>query len=243
LKDKLLLLIKIQECDSQLVKLSAKKKTLPEDIEKLNRAFSSFEEEIKTNKIKYDELKARHTESENKIKRINEGVVKTKERMLEVKNNKEYQAMLKEIETAEKSRGEVETAIISILDEMDKLSALVKKDDDILKEKRAKYEQEKKTIEDELNAVDSDTAGWEEKRKELQAHIPADLMMKYEKVRKRNRGIGVTSVWKSVCNGCHMNIPRSFIMKYSDLKSCSVAPTATGSFISRIWKNRLRRYG
>jgi len=223
LKDKLLLLIKIQECDSQLVKLSAKKKTLPEDIEKLNRAFSSFEEEIKTNKIKYDELKARHTESENKIKRINEGVVKTKERMLEVKNNKEYQAMLKEIETAEKSRGEVETAIISILDEMDKLSALVKKDDDILKEKRAKYEQEKKTIEDELNAVDSDTAGWEEKRKELQAHIPADLMMKYEKVRKRNRGIGVTSVWKSVCNGCHMNIPPQLyneVQRSEELFSC-----------------------
>ncbi|HNY51412.1 MAG TPA: C4-type zinc ribbon domain-containing protein [Smithella sp.] len=223
MKDKLLLLIKIQECDSQLVKLSAKKKTLPEDIEKLNRAFSSFEEEIKTNKIKYDELKARHTESENKIKRINEGVVKTKERMLEVKNNKEYQAMLKEIETAEKSRGEVETAIISILDEMDKLSALVKKDDDILKEKRAKYEQEKKTIEDELNAVDSDTAGWEEKRKELQAHIPADLMMKYEKVRKRNRGIGVTSVWKSVCNGCHMNIPPQLyneVQRSEELFSC-----------------------
>ena len=131
--------------------------------------------------------------------------------------------MLKEIETAEKSRGEVETAIISILDEMDKLSALVKKDDDILKEKRAKYEQEKKTIEDELNAVDSDTAGWEEKRKELQAHIPADLMMKYEKVRKRNRGIGVTSVWKSVCNGCHMNIPPQLyneVQRSEELFSC-----------------------
>ena len=223
MKEKLLLLIKIQECDSQLVKLSAKKKNLPEDIEKLNRAFNSFEEGIKTNKIKYDELKARHTESENKIKKINEGVVKTKERMLEVKNNKEYQAMLKEIETAEKSRGEVETAIISILDELDKLSVLVKKDDDILKEKRAKYEQEKKTIEDELNAVDSDTAGWEEKRNELQANIPDDLMMKYEKVRKRNRGIGVTSVWKSVCNGCHMNIPPQLyneVQRSEELFSC-----------------------
>ena len=223
MKEKLLLLIKIQECDSQLVKLSAKKKTLPEDIEKLNRAFNSFEEGIKTNKIKYDELKARHTESENKVKKINEGIVKTKERMLEVKNNKEYQAMLKEIETAERSRGEVETAIISILDELDKLSVLVKKDDETLKEKRVNYEQEKKTIEDELNAVDSDAAGWEQKRNELQESIPDDLMVKYEKVRKRNRGIGVTSVWKSVCNGCHMNIPPQLyneVQRSEELFSC-----------------------
>ena len=223
MKEKLLLLIKIQECDSQLVKLSAKKKNLPEDIEKLSREFSAFEEGIKTNKTKYDELKAHHTESENKVKKINEGIVKTKERMLEVKNNKEYQAMLKEIETAERSRGEVETAIISILDELDKLSVLVKKDDETLKEKRVNYEQEKKTIEDELNAVDSDAAGWEQKRNELQESIPDDLMVKYEKVRKRNRGIGVTSVWKSVCNGCHMNIPPQLyneVQRSEELFSC-----------------------
>ena len=127
MKEKLLLLIKLQECDSQLVKLSAKKKTLPENIDKLDKEFSSFEEGIEKNKIKYDELKSRHTESENKIKKINEGIVKTKERMLEVKNNKEYQAMLKEIETAESSRSDIETEIISILEELDKLSVWLKK--------------------------------------------------------------------------------------------------------------------
>jgi len=223
LKEKLLLLIKIQECDSQIVKLSAKKKTLPEQIEKLNIEFALFEEEIKKNKTKYDELKSRHTENENKIKKINEGIVKTKERMLEVKNNKEYQAMLKEIETADSSRGDVETAIISILDELDKLSALVKKDEEIIKQRKSKYEQEKKAFEDDLNAVDSDMVTLEQKRAELQKDVPDDLITRYEKIKKRNRGIGVTSVWKAVCNGCHMNIPPQLyneIQKSEELFSC-----------------------
>jgi hypothetical protein len=223
LKEKLLLLIKIQECDSQLIKLSAKKKTLPENIEKLNQEFSSFEEGIKKNKIKYDELKSRHTENENKIKKINESIVKTKERMLEVKNNKEYQAMLKEIETADSSRGEVETSIISILEELDKQAVLVKKDEESLKQSRDKYEQEKKTIEDDLNAVDSDVVNWEQKRIEVKKNIPDDLISRYERVKKRNKGIGVTSVWKSVCNGCYMNIPPQLyneIQKSEDIFSC-----------------------
>ena len=223
MKDKLLLLIKIQECDSQLVKLSAKKKILPENIEKLNQEFSLFEEGIKKNKLKYDELKSRHTENESKIKKINEGIVKTKERMLEVKNNKEYQAMLKEIETAESSRGEVETAIISILDELDKLSILVKKDEEILKQSKNKYEQEKKTIENDLNAVDSDVVNWEQKRIESQKSVPGDLLARYERIKKRNKGIGVTSVWKSVCNGCHMNIPPQLyneVQRSEELFSC-----------------------
>jgi len=46
LEEKLLLLIKLQECDSQLVKLSAKKKKLPENIDKLDKEFASFKEEI-----------------------------------------------------------------------------------------------------------------------------------------------------------------------------------------------------
>jgi uncharacterized protein len=223
LKEKLLLLIKIQECDSQLVKLSAKKKTLPDDMEKLNQEFSSFEEGIKKNKVKYDELKSRHAENENKIKKINEGIVKTKERMLEVKNNKEYQAMLKEIETAESSRSEVETSIISLLEELDKLAALVKKDEEILKQSRNKYEQEKKAMEDDLNAVDADVVSWEQKRIDVQKNVPDELLATYERVKKRNKGIGVTSVWKAVCNGCHMNIPPQLyneIQRSEELFSC-----------------------
>ncbi len=223
MKEKLLLLIKLQDCDSQLVKLSAKKKILPENIEKLDKDFILFKEGIEKNKIKYDELKSRHTENENKIKKVNEGIVKTKERMLEVKNNKEYQAMLKEIEIAESSRGEIETQIISLLDELDKLSVLVKKDEEILKQSRSKYEQEKKAMEDDLNAVDTDVANWEQKRIDLQKDVPDELLVRYERIKKRNKGVGVTSVWKSVCNGCHMNIPPQLyneLQRSDDLLSC-----------------------
>jgi uncharacterized protein len=223
LKEKLILLIRLQECDSQLIKLSAKKKILPETIEKLDKEFGSFEEGIKKSKIKYDELKSRHAENESKIKKINEGIVKTKERMLEVKNNKEYQAMLKEIETAESSRGKIETEIISLLEELDKLSALVKKDDEILKQGRSKYEQERKAIEDDLNAIDADAADMEQKRVDLQKNVPEELLVRYERVKKRNKGIGVTSVWKSVCNGCHMNIPPQLyneLQRSEELLSC-----------------------
>lgn len=223
MKEKLLLLIRLQECDSQLVKLSAKKKKLPENMDKLDKEFSIFKAGIEKNKKKYDELKSRHVESENKIKRLNEGVVKIKERMLEVKNNKEYQAMLKEIEIAESSRGDIETEIISILEELDKLSVLVKQDEETFKQSRNKYEQERKIIEDDLNSIDSDAVDWEKKRKDLQKNVSDDLLAKYERIKKRSQGVGVISVWKAVCNGCHMNIPPQLyneLQKSDELHSC-----------------------
>ena len=223
MKENLLLLIKLQECDSQLVKLSVKKKKLPGNIDKLDNEFSSFKEGIDKNKIKYDELKSRHTESENKIKKLNDNMVKTKTRLLEVKNNKEYQAMLKEIEIAESSRGDIETEIISILEALDKLSGLVNKDEEALKHSKNKYEQEKKIIEDDLNTIDADVLDWEKKRMDLQKKVSDDLLARYEKIKKRNKGVGVISVWKAVCNGCHMNIPPQLyneLQKSNELLSC-----------------------
>lgn len=223
MKEQLMLLVELQECDSQLVKIVDKKKKLPEKIAKLDEAFHAFQDEIEQNKRKYDEVKARHTESENKIKKINEGMIKTRERLLEVKNNKEYQAMLKENETAEATRGDIETEIISLLDELEKISVLVKKDQVTLAEHKKRYEEEKSLIEVDLNSVDTDSVSWEQKRTELRAKVPADLLTRYERIKKRSNGIGVISVWKAVCNGCHMNIPPQLyneLQKSAELISC-----------------------
>ncbi len=223
MKEKLLLLIGLQECDSQLVKLSSKKVKLPEKIRKMEEDFQIYKENIEFNRRKHDELKAQRAECETKIKKLNEAMVKTKERLLEVKNNKEYQAMLKEIETAEKMRGEIETHIIALMEEMDKLAVLVKKDDETLKKDTLTHDAEKKMIEDDLSSVDVDTVIWAEKRVALQASLPADLLSQYERVKKRNNGVGVISVWKAVCNGCHMNIPPQLyneLQRSNDLLSC-----------------------
>ncbi len=185
--------------------------------------FRLYKENVEQNKRKHDELKAKRAECEAKIKRLSEGMTKTKERLLEVKNNKEYQAMLKENETAEKTRGDIETEVIALMDEMDKLSVLVKNDEETLKQATIKHEAEKKIIEDDLNAVDADALILTEKRMGLQKLIPEDLLARYEKVKKRNNGVGVISVWKAVCNGCHMNIPPQLyneLQRSSELLSC-----------------------
>jgi len=223
LKEQLSLLISLQECDSHLVKLSGKKLKLPEQIKKMEDEFQAYKEGVESNKRKFDELKAQRADCEGKIKKLNDAMVKTREKMLEVKNNKEYQAMLKEIETSEKARGDIEGQIIALMDEMDKLSVLVKKDEETLKQAQIKHDAEKKVIEDDLSAIDADAVNWTEKRNGLQKEIPADLLTRYERVRKRNNGIGVISVWKEVCNGCRMKIPPHLyneLQRSNELFSC-----------------------
>jgi len=207
LNEDLSLLIQIQECDLKLAGLTIDKKSLPEKIAKLEQDFQIFKESVQQNKNKYEQLKNSHAAKEKEIKRIRENITKSKERLLEVKNNKEYQAILKEIETAENSLGDIETQIIALLDEMDALAVLVKKDEEILNQEKQQYEIKKKKLEDDIASIDNHFSQWENKRADLARKLDDALLAKYEKIKKRGSGLGVVSVWKSVCNGCHMNIP------------------------------------
>ena len=131
--------------------------------------------------------------------------------------------MLKEIEAAEKARNDIETQVIALLEELDQLSVLVKNDEETLKQAKQNFEGEKKIIEEDLETIAGDAVKWEQKHDELCREIPADLLARYEKVKKRNKGVGVISVWKAVCNGCHMNIPPQLyieLQKSSEMFSC-----------------------
>ena len=79
-------------------------------------------------------------------------------------------------------------------------------------------------IEDDLNAVDADMVSWEQKRVDLQNRYSRQISWPDTKrVKKSNKGVGVISVWKAVCNGCHMNIPPQLyneLQKTKELLSC-----------------------
>ena len=223
MNEKLSLLIRLQECDSMLAGLSAKKNSLPEKLQQIDEEFQRFKENISQSAMRYEKLKTEREENELKVKKISEAMARSKEKLLDVKTNKEYQAMLKEIETAETSLGGLESQIIILLEEMDELSVQVKQDQETLKQAEKNYLDDKKIIEEKLSSVDAESDEWNRKRLALQKNIPEDLLALYEKIRKRNQGVGVIPVWKAVCSGCHMNIPPQLyneLQRSSDLLSC-----------------------
>ena len=206
-----------------LAGLSAKKNSLPEKLQKIDEEFQRFKESISQSAMRYEKLKTQREENELKVKKISEAMARSKEKLLDVKTNKEYQAMLKEIETAETSLGELESQIIILMEEMDELSVQVKQDQETLKQAEKNYLDDEKIIEEKLSSVDAESDEWNRKRSALQKNIPEDLLALYEKIRKRNQGVGVIPVWKAVCSGCHMNIPPQLyneLQRSSDLLSC-----------------------
>ena len=223
MREQLALLIELQKTELAAGRLLAKKKDLPDQMNSLEEEFKEYCVVVDAERGRLEDLKKLKQEKDGQLQGGHETLKRTRERLFEVKTNKEYQSMLKEIENYEAKNSRMEDEIISILDELERLEAVVKKKDEELETYRRRFGEQKKSLEEELNSLAGELAISVRKSDELKKNIPTHILRKYEQIKGVGRGIAVVSVWKEVCDGCHMSIPPQLyneLQKSNDLTTC-----------------------
>lgn len=223
MKEQISYLIELQKLDLIVSKVIVKKGELPERIVQMDEGFAALAKSVEESKKKFEELNKLQAEKEDKLRKGIDILKKTKDRLTEVKTNKEYQAMLKEIETIENKNGVIEDEIISGLEEIDRMKAEVKAKDKEFEIHKSQYQKEKEKLEKEISQLDLDLQDAEKGADALRKQIRDELLKKYETIRGRRNGVAVASVWKEVCGGCHMNIPPQMyieLQRSSELLTC-----------------------
>ena len=113
------LLIELQKMESAAGRIAARKKDLPVQMEALETEFSAFCAVVETEREQLESLRKSRREKDSQLQAGQETLKRTRERLFEVKTNKEYQSMLKEIETLEGKNSRMEDEVISLLDQLD----------------------------------------------------------------------------------------------------------------------------
>ena len=223
MKEQVSLLIELQKLDDEIRRETVKKTELPERIEKLKEEIRFHEVMVEEKKSLAESLQRSLKENENELKRLGDTLGKVKGRLFEVKTNKEYQAMLKEMDAITEASDAVEDKILQYYDQVDgSLKAL----DEVKREYEAyqrKHEGEIGNIEKEIAMIDRILEDIQEKYREARERIRADLIRRYDLIRQKRNGKAVVAVWKEVCGGCHMNIPPQLynnLQKYEDIILC-----------------------
>jgi uncharacterized protein len=223
LQEQLLLLIELQKTDSIIRAFTVRKSKLPEKIAELDRTLEVFAAAVEEAGKRLEDLTKRQREKESDLKKGQESIKKAQERLTEVKTNKEYQAVLKEIEAVKAKNAVTEDGIISTLEEADRVRGEVKVKEAALGEYRQRYEKERKTVEEELGALDDELLACRRKNDEIRKQTAGDLLKRYETIQAIRNGLAVVEVWKEVCKGCNMNIPPQLyneLQTARDLISC-----------------------
>jgi len=140
--------------DAEAGKLKKQKNDLPLRLKQLDEANERYNLEFEENKKRYDDVLAQHKELESRLKKGSDSLSKAKDRLGEVKTNKEYQAILKEIESIETKNSEVETEIICLLEEIDTRKGIFQEKEKAKEQHNRQYEVESQNIARELDSMD-----------------------------------------------------------------------------------------
>jgi predicted nucleic acid-binding Zn-ribbon protein len=205
-------LIDVQEIDRVIIDVTQGLSRLPEELKAGEAALEEFKAAHAARLQEMEDLKAQHRDTEREMAEMEEGIKTSRQRLMEIKSNIEYKAMLKEIAFKEDQRDQRETRILELLDLIETQKGLIAELDQQIEEQEEALARKRQDVAVQMKTLQGDLAELEEKRKKLRKGVPAALLKRYEFIRQRRNGTAITPVQEGVCLGCHMNIlPQQFI--------------------------------
>lgn len=207
MENQLAQLIELQNTDSAIKALNIKKNAMPARFSTLEDWREAQEKTLSGALALVQELLEKHKKQESTLSRAGDELHKIKSKQADVKTNKEYEALLKEIDVMNAKIGNIEEEIIGTLDEIEKAQAQLMTSEAEHKESLRKYEQRKKELENISSELEADLADLNVIQQTLKNSLPPDVVKKYEAIKVMHSGLAVSPVIKGVCHGCFMNIP------------------------------------
>jgi len=223
LKDKLLVLIQLQECDNRIAKVLQAKEQAPLRIQKLEDELKTVENQFKADEDQLEAFRKDRRQLEREIQEVDGKIEKSSAKLNQIKSNKEYTAALKEIDDLKTIKFQTEEKAIQMMETAEELERKCKGHKDTLKTLKDQSEKDKDAVKTELLGLEKDLDALQKERGQLCCDFDQALLKKYLFLRERKGGLAISSVVTGVCQTCHMGIPpQKFneLIRGNDLMTC-----------------------
>ncbi len=205
--EQLNLLIQLQEVDAKIRSLAEQKKRLPEFLAGLERKRETNKANLDSVKEALQAAQKKKRDRDQDLEAGGQKVEKLKAHLLEIKNNKEYQALLKEIETGEKEDKAIEDDILVLMEKIDAAAAEITVAEQRSREEEAALQEEQKQREAEFAKTDEELKAVERERQEVAGRVQPAILTHYEKLFRTKAGVAIAEARSESCSGCFMSIP------------------------------------
>jgi predicted nucleic acid-binding Zn-ribbon protein len=200
-------LVELQKADGMLREIERLGRELPREMERISQEVERDRHGLQKAQEYFEELQSRRRKRERDLEIGVEKVKKSQSRQIEIKTNKEYQALLKEIEQAKEANGALEEEILMLMEEMDECARDLQRKEKEVQQAGEKHLSRRQALESQLDGLDGESRKWENKRERVSSQIESNLMTQYRRIAERNNGSAVVRVERGTCLGCFLSIP------------------------------------
>ena len=207
-EERLIALHTLQRIDSQIDKIQIIRGELPQAIEDLEDEVAGLNTRIENLSNSIKEYEQATKVRKNEIEVLNNEIKETEEKQNNVRNNRQFESLNKEVEfknleiqLRERKNRDADSKIKELQKHMEAAQLLRNNREADLKQKREE-------LEDIINETEKDEKMLLEKSKEQEKHIDDRYLTAYKRIRKAARnGLAVVPIDRDACGGCFSKIP------------------------------------
>jgi uncharacterized protein len=200
-------LIELQGFDAKIATLETEAARLPRQIEAIQSALAEARKAVDTIKTKLDATRKELRAREKDLEVANVKRQKLEGKLYEVKTNKEYSAVLLEIEEAKQEKAKTEEDILNLMEMQERLGVEIKDAEQRFKTREEQAKQDEATVRRKLGAVEQELSIQRAERHTRAKELPAGLLASYDRIAKARGGVAVAAVTAAaVCGGCRVSI-------------------------------------
>jgi len=223
LENRLRLLYALQRVDSNFDDLQELKGDLPGLVQSLQEQIDEQEKKKKDLEDTAKQSLVSRDNADSEIIGLKEKIEKYKAQQFEVKSNKQYDALGREIDYSQ----ERITKLTKELEQLEGKATNAKEDSQKIGPEIDRLKIELKEKSDELALVNKEHEEEELKlrheRDKLVARIQKSDLQMYERIRKAKVGLAVVPVKRNACGGCYNRVPPQRVLelrKNSNMMTC-----------------------
>lgn len=205
------LLIKVQALDTQAYELNLLKGEKPRALEEFRQAVQLEKDSLARAKEDLKAIQLKKKDKELELQKKEEEVKKFQTQLYQIKSNKEYKALVGQIEGLKADDSVLEEEIIVFFDEIDKANKEISEAEDNLKEEEVKLKEAEETLKKEISQINSEQDKLRGEKEKIISNIDKIILGKYEHILKNKNGLAMTELVNGICQGCNMNVPPQVI--------------------------------
>ena len=204
-------LIELQGIDTKLRDLNDLLGDLPSKVEELDQQEETIKNSLVEQKDRLKELEVEMHKRDVSIAQNNDKINKFKDQLFLVTNNKQYYALMLEIDHLKEQRATNETESIAFLEEKEALTESVESMESELGELSKNLRVRREKLETAISQSAEEKTSLEQQRTEQVHGIDLNIVSVYDRIMKARDGLAVVHLSNSACGGCGAHIPAQTI--------------------------------
>lgn len=205
--DQIAQLVALQRVDDEIFSIEKEMEKAPREVEALREDFAALQAEKARLDDKMTHLREQAKRIDFDIDTDLDKISKGKDKLMQVGNAKEYHAMMREMDTLEKTSRTREEEKITLADELERQNAAMADMAERYAEMESNLKAKEESLDARLTEANRKRAGLDNERAEAGKNIPSPVLARYEFIRQRLSHPVIVSVDTGVCSGCNIAIP------------------------------------